>query len=92
MDAITFIDTIVCHQTPNLQLVFHELVHVEQYRQLGVDGFAEKYVRGFLKRGSYEAIPLESHAYALENQFSSDQSNLFNVTISVRHMIDQERY
>lgn len=37
-------------------LLFHELVHVEQYRQLGIPRFAELYVCGFLNGGTYEAI------------------------------------
>jgi hypothetical protein len=47
-------------------LLFHELVHVEQYRQLGIPRFSELCVRGFLNGGSYEAIPLEVSAYTLE--------------------------
>jgi len=43
-------------------LLFHELVHVEQHRQLGIPRFADLYVRGFLSGGSYEAIPLEVNA------------------------------
>lgn len=44
-------------------------MHVEQCRQLGVDRFAELYVKGFLEGGSYEAIPLELNAYGLEGEF-----------------------
>jgi hypothetical protein len=50
-------------------LLFHELVHVEQYRKLGIPRFSELYVRGFLNGGSYEAIPLEVNAYSLEDRF-----------------------
>ena len=59
MAAITFSDVVVSHGPFTAGLLFHELVHVEQYRQLGVQRFAEFYVRGFLNGGSYEAIPLE---------------------------------
>jgi hypothetical protein len=45
-------------------LLFHELVHVEQYRQLGIPRFAELYVRTFLSGGGYDGIPLEINAYA----------------------------
>src|SRR6266851_3544545 len=41
MAAITFNDVIVSHEALSAPLLFHELVHVEQYRQLGVDRFAE---------------------------------------------------
>jgi hypothetical protein len=60
-------------------VLFHELVHVEQYRQLGIPRFAELYVRGFLSGGSYEAIPLEVNAYSLGGQFESHPHQLFSV-------------
>src|SRR6266478_5301461 len=44
MAAITFNDVIVSHEPFGSPLLFHELVHVEQYKQLGVDRFAELYV------------------------------------------------
>ena len=53
-------------------LLFDELVHVEQYRQLGILRFSELYVRGFLNGGSYEAIPLEVNAYSFEDRFRRD--------------------
>ena len=51
MAAITFCDVIVSHEAFSDGLLFHELVHVEQYRQLGIPHFAQLYVRGFLKGG-----------------------------------------
>ena len=35
MAAITFCDVVVSHEAFADRLLFHELVHVEQYRQLG---------------------------------------------------------
>ncbi len=40
-------------KSPAVGFLFHELVHVEQYRQLGVPRFSELYVRGFLSGGRY---------------------------------------
>src|ERR1700730_5821700 len=48
MAAITFNDIIVSREPLDARILFHELVHVEQYRQLGVERFAELYMRGFL--------------------------------------------
>src|ERR1035441_4630206 len=59
MGAITFNDVVVSHEAFSNGLLFHELVHVEQYRQLGIPRFSELYVSGFLSGGSYEGIPLE---------------------------------
>jgi hypothetical protein len=79
MAAITFHDIVVSHEPFSPGLLFHELVHVEQYGQLGVPRFAKLYVRGFLNGGSYEAIPLEINAYALEHRFRSDPNRGFSV-------------
>jgi hypothetical protein len=79
MAAITFEDLIVSHEPLSPPLLFHELVHVEQYRQLGVERFSELYVRGFLEGGSYEAIPLEINAYRLEGAFRKSPHRGFSV-------------
>jgi hypothetical protein len=79
MAAITFCDVVVSHEPFSDGLLFHELVHVEQYRQLGIARFSELYVRGFLSGGSYEAIPLEVNAYTLEGRFQSNCDRAFSV-------------
>src|SRR5580658_7392350 len=79
MAAITFWDVVVSHEAFSDGLLFHELAHVEQYRQLGIPRFSELYVRGFLDGGSYEAIPLEVNAYSLEDRFRSAPRRMFSV-------------
>ena len=79
MGAVTFNDVVVSRQPFSNGLLFDELVHVEQYRQLGIPRFSELYVRGFLNGGSYEAIPLEVDAYTLEGRFESDPHRMFSV-------------
>ena len=66
--AITFNNVIVHAESLSLRLLFHELVHVEQYKQLRVKDFARLYVSGFLRTGAYEQIPLKRHAYELEEK------------------------
>lgn len=63
MAAITFCDLVVSREPFSDGLLLHELVHVEQYRQLGIQRFSELYVRGFFDGRSYDAIPLEVNAY-----------------------------
>lgn len=46
-------------------LLFHELVHVEQYRHIGVSRFADLYLKDFLNGGGYFEIPLEQNALCL---------------------------
>ena len=72
-------------------LLFHELVHVEQHRQLGIPRFADLYVRGFLSGGSYEAIPLEVNAYTLEEHFRSNARRGFSVQAEVERWLAEGR-
>ena len=72
-ERITFDNVIASREPMSLPLLFHELTHVIQYRLLGLDRFAELYVRGFLTGGGYHGIPLETCAYALERRFISDK-------------------
>jgi hypothetical protein len=53
-------------------LLFHELVHAEQYRQLGVARFARAYIQGLVdSRFVYRGIPLEVVAYDMTARFAS---------------------
>jgi len=70
--AITFGPVIAARAEPDACLLCHELVHVAQYRALGVRRFACLYLRGFLRAGSYDEIPLERCAYALGDRFAAD--------------------
>ena len=91
MAAITASDVVVSHEPFSDGLLFHELVHVEQYRQLGIPRFSELYVRGFLNGGSYEAIPLEINAYSLEDRFRGDVRHAFSVQAEVAQWLAEGR-
>lgn len=92
MGAITFSDTVVSHGPFADGLLFHELVHVEQYRQLGVPSFSALYVRGFLSGGGYDGIPLERNAYMLGERYEGDPTRLFSVTEEVAEWIADGRF
>ncbi len=75
MSGITFNDTIVIaqgHSGPHVPaLLFHECVHVVQYRKLGIDRFVEQYINGWAENNyDYYSIPLEREAYDLQKRFS----------------------
>jgi hypothetical protein len=91
-EAVTFEHVVVSHEPFSNGLLFHELVHVEQYRQLGVSKFAELYVRGFLFSGGYDRIPLERNAYELGGRFESAPNNIFSVEDSVATWIRDGRF
>ncbi len=92
MAAITFCDVVVSHEPFSNGLLFHELVHVEQYRRLGSPRFSELYVHGFLDGGGYEANPLEVNAYALGGRFVQNPANRFSVADEVGRWIAEDRF
>jgi hypothetical protein len=92
MAAITFSHVVVSHVPFTDGLLFHELVHVEQYHRLGISRFAELYVEGFLTGGGYEGIPLEIHAYELGARFEASPQRRFAVSDEVLDWIWQRRY
>jgi len=76
MTGMTFVDTIVVSRSQFegpatwRPLLFHELVHVVQYRVLGLDRFVAEYLEGWARNGFfYESIPLERMAYELQGRF-----------------------
>lgn len=87
--ATTFSDVIVSHNEFSNGLLFHELVHVEQYRQLGISRFAELYVRGFLTGGGHSGIPLEVNAYALGARYEAAPGVPFSVADEVSQWLLQ---
>jgi len=60
------------------------------YAKLGLAAFAAKYVTGFLKGVSYEAIPLEMNAYQLDARFASKPSS--SVETEVQAWIDAGKF
>jgi len=89
MAGITFVDTILIAPSKfdekyRISLVFHECVHVAQYRYLGLEGFVREYVTGWAANNfDYYKIPLEVQAYQLQNRFKSDPDNVFSVETEV---------
>jgi hypothetical protein len=92
MAAITYSDTVLAHVPFDNDLLFHELVHVEQYRQLGVATFSDLYVRGFLNGGGYEGIPVERNAYLLGARYAQNRAGAFSVADDVAAWIAGKRF
>jgi hypothetical protein len=68
-------------------LIFHEMVHVMQYAELGLDEFVRRYVRGYLTAGmDYFGIPFEQQAYTLQYRFESAPDVPFSVQEEVRKL------
>jgi hypothetical protein len=82
--AITLMDVVAYPERMDRNTLFHELVHVVQYRVLGLRNFARLYVTGFLRGGGYEGIPLERQAYELEERFRQEPKKVFSVEKDTR--------
>ena len=67
-------------------------MHVVQYEKLGVTEFATKYVTGFLRGGSYKAIPLEMNVYELDARFAAAPTETFSVEAEVEEWIHTSRF
>ena len=92
MAGVTFQDVVLHVEALTPRLLFHELVHAVQYKHLGLEGFAERYVNGFLRGGSYEGIPLEKQAYELEARFAQWPSEGFSVEEAVTQRIRLRKF
>jgi hypothetical protein len=95
--GVTYDDLILISQsrTDNnapMSLLFHEMVHVAQYRVLGVRGFIERYVRGWADHGcAYLTIPLERDAYILQARYDTNPHGAFSVEDEVRRRLQENR-
>jgi len=83
--AITFDHIIVSKERLDASVLFHELVHVVQFRLLGIRAFAHEYIRGFLQARDYFSIPLEQCAYDLQFRFEAGQA--FDAEAEIRRFL-----
>lgn len=88
--GITFEDTVLLSERyvaadgAPMSLLFHEMVHMVQYRLLGVGGFVRQYLTGWAENGfEYMAIPMERDAYELEERFAQNPHTPFPVRMEV---------
>jgi hypothetical protein len=86
VSAITYSDLIAARGAMPAHLLFHELVHVVQFRVLGLIRFSRLYCQGFLLTRAYERIPLECCAYELERRYCTEAQG-FDVESEVRAWI-----
>jgi hypothetical protein len=74
-----------------VDLLFHEMVHVEQYRLLGIPGFSRAYVQGIVDSDFiYERIPLEVVAFAMSDRFVA--GDVFSVTAELPNWMRKMGY
>jgi hypothetical protein len=82
--ALTFVDVLVSRSPFCRSSLFRALVHVEQFRQLGVEGFAELCVKGMLAGTHSSELPPETLARRLTLRFEQQPHQPFSVEEQVR--------
>ena len=90
--SVTYVDTIVFHDEITARTLFHGLVHAAQMAFLGLDRYADLYVRRFAKSRSWIAIPLEAQAYQLDTRFAMSPATVFSVEDEIRSWAEQGLY
>jgi hypothetical protein len=67
-------------------ILFHEVVHVHQYRELGLETFMHEYMASVAAYRNYRDIPLEAVAYEAQNRYVLNPDEAFSVDEMVRTM------
>ena len=87
--GLALVDTILLARTASQnarrgRVLFHELVHLEQYEVLGLEAYMESYVDSWAENGrDYRAIPHEAQAFELASRFGAGGAP-FSVEAEVR--------
>lgn len=92
MDSLTFIDVLVFNEQLTERALFHALVHTAQIEVLGLDRYAELWIRSFIKTRAHFTVPLEVHAFSLSSRFLRPQPERFSVEEQVALWAGDERY
>lgn len=91
MSSVTFEDVVVFHEEITDRRLFHALVHVVQFQVLGLESYADHFVRAFMRTRLHSSTPLEAHAAMLEAAFA-EKAQTFSVEEKVRLWANQGRY
>ncbi|MEM7353953.1 MAG: hypothetical protein AAF657_24340 [Acidobacteriota bacterium] len=75
--GLALVDTVLIrrsHAGPGTEsrkwVLFHELVHLEQYRLVGPENYIERYIRALAEGGfDYRSNPFEAQAFELQNRY-----------------------
>ncbi len=92
MASVTFLDVVVFNEKLTERSLFHALVHAVQFHVLGLERYAELWVRGFVDTKVHFTVPLETHAFSLESKFVRPDPGRFSVEDEVRLWLKQGRY
>jgi len=92
MESLTFLDVIVFNEKYSDRGLFHGLVHATQIQVLGLERYAELWIRSFLKTRAHFTVPLEVQAFSLTSKFLLPGSERCSVEDDVRQWAAAGRY
>jgi hypothetical protein len=92
MDSLTFLDVLVFNEQLTERALFHALVHTVQIQVLGLQRYAELWVRSFIKTRAHFTVPLEVHAFSLSSKFLRPSVERFSVEDHVLRWVADNRY
>lgn len=92
MPSLTFLDVVVFNERVTERSLFHGLVHAVQFEVLGLERYADLFVRRFVNAKVHFSVPLEAHAFSLESKFAAVPADRFSVEEQVRLWAKEGRY
>ena len=92
MESLTFLDVVAFNEKLSERALFHALVHAVQIEVLGLERYAELWVRGFLKTHAHFTVPLEVHAFSMASRFLRPTLEKFSVEDEVLRWAADHRY
>jgi hypothetical protein len=92
MASLSFLDVVVFNEQLIERALFHALVHTVQMKVLGLERYAELWVRGFIKTRAHFTVPLEVHAFSLASKFLRPAPERFSVEDQVLRWVRDNRY
>jgi hypothetical protein len=92
LHSVTFLDVVVFNEKVTERCLFHGLVHAVQFEVLGLEHYADLFVRSFVNTKLHFSVPLEAHAFSLESKFVGAPASRFSVEDQVRLWAKQARY
>ncbi|MGA7631047.1 MAG: hypothetical protein WCB11_09780 [Terriglobales bacterium] len=92
MASLTFDDVVIFPGEINDRRLFHALVHAAQFEILGLERYAEFFVRGFLRSRSHVSVPIEMQAFSLEAKFAENPNEPFSVEKLIKLWAKEDRY
>ena len=90
--SMTFENLLVFNDKITDRLLFHALVRSVQFQMLGLDRYAELFVRAFLNTRLRFGVPLERHAFELDSRFAAERKTPFSVEDEVRMRVSEHHY